>query len=54
MSIGAFLQKRRQVRHGESVLWRTASAFGAAGTPKRFARKTQSLSRALTVTICLS
>jgi len=25
MSIGAFLQKRRQVRHGESVLWRTAA-----------------------------
>jgi hypothetical protein len=29
MSIGAFLQKRRQVRHGESVLWRTAALQSA-------------------------
>jgi hypothetical protein len=29
MPIGAFLQKRRQVRHGESVLWRTAALRSA-------------------------
>ena len=29
MSIGGFLQKQRQVRHGESVLWRTAALQSA-------------------------
>jgi hypothetical protein len=44
MPIGAFFQKRRQVRHGEFVLWRTAARLR---TRLRRGRPLQSALRAL-------
>jgi len=39
MPIGGFLQKRRQVRHGESVLWRTAALQSALRAQKSDRRR---------------
>src|SRR5204863_10053807 len=38
MPTGGFFQKRRQVRHGESVLWRTAALRSALLALKRHCR----------------